>query len=73
MAKKKTEDFDKEEEKREQLIMFVSESMRTMQFSFEVKVKKKPAGIKIIYEVTKEEMGNLIDILSGDDHGKEEE
>lgn len=51
-----------EEEKREQIILNIAEAMRREHFTFEFKVKKKPAGIKIIYEVTQEEMN---DIMSG--------
>lgn len=60
MAKKKSEDFDKEEEMRQEVIMLLQEAMRTMPFSLEFKVKKKPAGIKIIYEVTQEEMDKAV-------------
>ena len=47
------------EEKREQIIQWLSEMMRVMPFETEFKVKKKPAGIKVIIEVTQEEMGGM--------------
>ena len=44
------------EEKREQVIQNLTELLRDNPFTFEFKVKKKPAGIKVIYELTQEEM-----------------
>lgn len=46
-----------DEEKREQVIEGIANLLRTMPFSLEYKVKKKPAGIKVICEMTKEEVG----------------
>lgn len=48
------------EEQREQVILGVTDMMRHNPFTFEFKVKKKPAGIKIIYEVTQEEMDAIL-------------
>ena len=48
------------EEKREQIIQWLSEMMRVMPFETEFKVKKKRAGIKIIIEVTQEEMDGMM-------------
>lgn len=48
------------EELREQAIQNVANSLRNQPFSVEFKVKKKPKGIKIIYEVTKEELDILM-------------
>lgn len=48
------------EEKREQAIQNITEMLRTSPFTFEFKVKKKPAGIKIIYEVTQEQMDEIV-------------
>ena len=45
-----------QEEMREQAIQQVSGLLRTNPFSVEFKVVKKPKGIKVIYEVTQEEM-----------------
>lgn len=49
-----------DEEKRELLIQNIAEAMRREHFSFEFKVKKKPEGIKIVYEVTQEEMDDIV-------------
>ena len=49
-----------EEEKREQTILNIADAMRREHFTFEFKVKKKPAGIKIIYEVTQEDMNAIM-------------
>lgn len=48
-----------EEEKREQVIQDLAEELRRTPFSVEFKVKKKPVGIKIIFEVTQEEMDKM--------------
>lgn len=45
--------------KREGAIQSVVELLRTTAFSVEFKVKKKPAGIKVIVEVTQEQMDHL--------------
>lgn len=47
------------EEKREQTIQGIADMMRSTSFQVEFKVKKKPAGIKIIIEVTQEQMEGL--------------
>ena len=47
------------EEKREQLIQNITEMLQHNPFTFEFKVKKKPAGIKVIYEVTQEQMDKI--------------
>ena len=49
------------EEKREQVILEITEILRTNPFTFEFKVKKKPAGIKVVYEVTQEQMNAIMD------------
>ena len=48
------------EEKREQTIQGLADMLRTSPFQVEFKVKKKPQGIKVIYEVTQEEMDTLM-------------
>jgi hypothetical protein len=48
-----------EEENREQVIMSIAEMLRNNPFTFEFKVVKKPKGIKVIREVTQEEMDEL--------------
>ena len=45
-----------EEEKREQTIQGIADMLRTTPFKVEFKVKKKPAGIKVIIEVTQAQM-----------------
>ena len=42
------------------MIQKVADLLRNSPFSFEFKVKKKPQGIKITYEVSQEEMDALI-------------
>lgn len=49
------------EEQREQVIQSLANILRTMPFSVEFKVVKKPKGIKIIHEVTKEEMDAIVE------------
>lgn len=48
------------EEQREQMIKFVSDTMRDNGFSFEFKAVKNPKGLKIIYELTQEELDALV-------------
>lgn len=47
------------EEKREQTIQSLADLLRTSPFQVEFKVKKKPAGIKVIIEVTQEQMEGI--------------
>ena len=47
------------EEKREQTIQGIADMLRTSPFQVKFKVKKKPAGIKVIIEVTQEQMDGL--------------
>ena len=47
------------EEKREQTIQGLINLLRISQFDVEFKVKKKPAGIKVIIEVTQEQMDGI--------------
>ena len=49
-----------DEEKREQTILNIAEAMRREQFMFEFVVKEKPEGIKITYEVTEEQMNEIV-------------
>lgn len=53
-----------EEEKREQTIQCLSGMLRTTPFKVEFKVKKKPAGIKVIIEVTQEQMNGVVDNMA---------
>lgn len=47
------------EEKREQTIQGLADMLRTSPFQVEFKAKKKPAGIKVIIEVTQEQMEGI--------------
>ena len=49
----------KQEERREQAIQDVAELLRRTPFKVEFKVKKKPEGVKVILEVTQEEMNAM--------------
>lgn len=49
-----------QDEKREQVIQNIADMLRTNPFTFEFKVKKNPKGIKVIYEVTQNEMDALM-------------
>ena len=49
-----------DEEKRELVIQSITEMLRHNPFTFEFKVKKNPKGIKVIYEVTQEEMNRMV-------------
>lgn len=49
-----------DEEKREQTILNIAEAMRREHFTFEFVVKENPKGIKIVYEVTQEEMDDIV-------------
>ena len=47
-------------EQREQIIQNIAEQLRHNTFSVEFKIVKNPKGIKIIHEVTREEMDKLM-------------
>ncbi len=47
-------------EQREQVIKNLTEILRHNPFTFEFKVKKRPQGIKVIYEVTQEQMDAMM-------------
>lgn len=49
-----------QDEKREQVIQNIADMLRTTPFTFEFKVKKNPKGIKVIYEVTQEQMDAMM-------------
>lgn len=49
-----------QEEKREQVIQNIADMLKTNPFTFEFKVKKNPKGIKVIYEVTQDEMDAMM-------------
>jgi len=48
------------EEKREQVIQGLADLLRTTEFQVEYEVKKKPQGIKVIIEVTQEQMESIM-------------
>ena len=52
--------MSKAEEKREQVVQKIADLMRTSSFSVEYRVKKKPKGVKIVIEMTQEEMNCLV-------------
>lgn len=47
------------EEQREQAVQNIADMMRKSPFSVEFRVKKKPTGIKVIIEVTDEQMDKI--------------
>ena len=49
-----------QDEKREKVIQNIADMLRTNPFTFEFKVKKNPKGIKVIYEVTQEQMDAMM-------------
>lgn len=49
-----------QEEQREQVIQSLANMMRTGPFTSEFKVVKKPKGVKVIIEVTQEQMNTLM-------------
>ena len=49
------------EDPREGAIQKVADMLRHNPFSVEFKVKKNPKGIKVIYEVTEEQMKAMVD------------
>ena len=48
------------EEKRERVIQSIAEQLRHNPFAVEFKIVENPKGIKIIHEVTREEMDALM-------------
>lgn len=53
------------EEKREQAIQAIANTMRDCGFDIEFEVKKKPKGIKVIIEVTQEQMDAMVEQMKG--------
>ena len=51
-----------QQEKKEQVIQDLVNLMKLNPMKFEIKVVKKPRGIKVIYEVTQEEMDAMINM-----------
>jgi len=48
------------EEVRNQAVAHITELLQSNPFSLEFKVAKKPKGIRVIYEITQEEMDALV-------------
>lgn len=59
------------QEQREQIIQNIAEQLRHNPFSVEFKIVKNPEGIKIIHEVTQEEMDALMQAAKERKGGKE--
>lgn len=55
------------QEKREQVIQDIADQLRCNPFTFEFKVVNKPQGIKVIREVTQEELNALLKAVKGGD------
>ena len=55
-----------EEQQRERVIQGITEMLKINPFTFEFKVKKKPAGIKVIYEVTQEQLDEMMNEVRQD-------
>ena len=53
-----------QEEQREQVIQSQADMMRIMPFTSEFKVVKKPKGIKVIIEVTQEQMDAMMEQMA---------
>lgn len=51
---------DDQDQKKEEIIQVIAESMRSHGFSVEYKVCKKPEGIKVVFEVTQDQMDHLV-------------
>ena len=47
------------EEQREEMIQEITSMLRTTAFTVEYQVKKKPKGIRVIFEVSQEEMDEM--------------
>ena len=56
------------EEAREQAVESLANLLRTMPFTVEFKVKKKPQGVKVIYEVTQEQMNAMMEKAANKEH-----
>ncbi len=55
-----------QEEQRERVIQDIADMLRRNPFTCEFKVKKKPAGIKVIYEVTQEQLNKIMNQVKQD-------
>lgn len=48
-------------DRREQVINNITDMLRKFPFTFEFEVKEKPEGVKVIFEVTKEQMDKMLE------------
>ena len=48
------------EEQRERVVQSIADLLRNCQFTYEYKVKAKPKGIKVIIEVTPEQLTEIM-------------
>lgn len=53
------------EQTKEQAIQSIAQLLRDNSFKLEFKVVKKPKGIKIVFEVTQEQMNELVENAMG--------
>ena len=60
MEQEKVVDYEIEF-KREETIQSIADILRIMPFDVDIQVKKNPKGIKIIYEVTREQMNDVME------------
>lgn len=54
-----------QDEKREEVIQAIADMLRVSSFTFEYKVKKKPQGLKVVREVTQEELDEILKNAAG--------
>ena len=52
--------MNEQEQVRQETIQRIASMLETTPFTFQFKVVKRPEGIKIIYEVTQQEMDALV-------------
>ena len=55
-----------EEQQRERVIQGITGMLKINPFTFEFKAKKKPKGIKVIYEVTQEQLNEMMNQVKQD-------
>ena len=60
-------------EQREKIIRNIADDLRRMPFTFEYVVRKKPKGIKVIYEVTQEQIDRIIAYAERKEKGNDNE
>ena len=55
-----------EEQQRERVIQGITEMLKINPFTFEYRVKKKPAGMKVICEVTQGQLNEMMNQVKQD-------